>query len=182
MKKIAILAAALFAFALPAKAADAPIAYKAAPVFNWTGFYVGAHVGYGWADSGLGDLDGFLGGVQAGYNWQMSRNWVFGVEGDISATDMNIGVAGIPIHVDYLATTRARMGYAIDRTMFYVTGGFAFTRIGALGVHLSDEGYALGFGVEHALSRNWSAKVEYMYYDIGAFETSALKLGVNYRF
>lgn len=95
---------------------------------------------------------------------------------------MNIGIAGITVHVDYLATIRGRLGYTWDRMMIYGTGGVAFTRVDALGVHLSDEGYALGLGVEWAFTNRWTAKVEYMYYDIGAFETSAIKFCVNYLF
>jgi len=75
------------------KAAPAP-----APIYNWSGFYVGGHIGYGWADlhttiidatgpafpvgTGLtADPDGWLGGAQIGFNWQ-SGNWVFGIEGE----------------------------------------------------------------------------------------------------
>lgn len=176
--------AALFA-AAPASAADMPVRapqYKAAPlapVFNWTGFYVGGHVGYGWADSGVGDVDGFLGGLQLGYNWQFSRNWVFGLETDISGTDMNNAT---PAHIDYLGTVRARLGYTWDRVMIYGTGGLAYARGAVAGVHDSDTGWAAGAGIEWAFAPNWSAKVEYVYADIDAFEASTVKFGVNYRF
>lgn len=196
MKKIllsGVAIAALFA-AAPASAADVPVRqqqpyYKAAPapVFNWTGFYFGGHIGYGWGDTLVGgDMDGFLGGVQAGYNWQLSRNWVFGIEADISGTDLNNAV---PAHVDYLGTLRARVGYTWDRTMFYGTGGLAWNRASVVGVHDTDVGYALGLGLEWAFAPNWSAKVEYMYYafDNTSFvptdlEISTVKFGVNYRF
>lgn len=190
MKKLAIAAAAFAAavFCVPAQAADVPVrgpVYKAvpAPVFDWTGFYVGVHVGYGWGDANLAvEPSGIVGGVQAGYNWQLSRNWVFGVEGDFSATDMNDNVLGIPVHVDYLATIRGRVGYTWDTFMLYGTGGAAFTRVGALGVHASEAGYALGVGAEWAIARNWSAKLEYMFYDIEDFESSVFRVGLNYRF
>lgn len=196
MKKIllsGVAIAALFA-AAPASAADVPVRqqqpyYKAAPapVFNWTGFYFGGHIGYGWGDTLVGgDMDGFLGGVQAGYNWQLSRNWVFGIEADISGTDLNNAV---PAHVDYLGTLRARVGYTWDRTMFYGTGGLAWNRASVVGVHDTDTGYALGLGLEWAFAPNWSAKVEYMYYafDNTSFvptdlDISTVKFGVNYRF
>jgi outer membrane immunogenic protein len=194
MKKIllsGVAVAALFV-AAPASAADVPVrgpVYKAAPapVFNWTGFYFGGHVGYGWGDTlAGGDVDGFLGGVQLGYNWQLSRNWVFGVEADISGTDLN---NAFPTHVDYLGTLRARIGYTWDRTMFYGTGGLAWNRASVAGFHDTDTGYALGAGIEWAFAPNWSAKVEYMYY---AFDNTAvvptdldistIKVGLNYRF
>jgi outer membrane immunogenic protein len=196
MKKIllsGVAVAALFA-AAPAFAADVPVrgpVYKAAPapVFNWTGFYFGGHVGYGWGDATIiGDVDGFIGGAQVGYNWQLSRNWVFGVEADISGTDMNSAIG--PTHVDYVGTLRARIGYAWDRTMVYGTGGFAFSRAAVAGLHDTDTGYALGLGVEWAIASNWSAKVEYMYYDFSDFagipgvdaDASTIKVGLNYRF
>ncbi len=171
MKKILLSGVALAALfvAAPASAADVPVRqqqqyYKAAPapVFNWTGFYFGGHVGYGWGDTAVGgDVDGFLGGLQLGYNWQLSRNWVFGIEGDISGTDINNAV---PVHVDYLGTLRARVGYTWDRTMVYGTGGLAWNRSSVGGVHDTDTGYALGLGIEWAFAPNWSTKVEYMYY------------------
>jgi outer membrane immunogenic protein len=188
MKKIAIFAAALvaLAFSAPANAADIPAKgpyYKAAaPVFNWTGFYVGGHVGYGWAEDNTGvEADGVLGGVQLGYNWQLSRNWVFGIETDIAATDMT-SAAGVSL--DYIGTVRARVGYAADRTLFYVTGGYAYTE---LSTGLTGDGYALGAGIEYAFSRNWSAKVEYMFHNLdfgaaGDIDASTIKVGLNYRF
>jgi outer membrane immunogenic protein len=194
MKKILLSGVALVALfaAAPVSAADVPVrgpVYKAAPapVFNWTGFYVGGHIGYGWGDATGADLDGFIGGLQVGYNWQLSRNWVFGIEGDLTATDMN---NAFPAHVDYLGTARARIGYTWDRTMLYGTGGFAWNRAAVAGFHDTDTGYALGLGVEWAFAPNWSTKVEYMYYSFdnnaalgGAdFDASTIKVGLIYRF
>ncbi len=194
MKKILLSGVALAALfvAAPASAADVPVrgpVYKAAPapVFNWTGFYFGGHLGYGWGDVGAADVDGFLGGLQVGYNWQLSPNFVFGVEADISGTDMNNPA---PAHVDYLGTLRARIGYTWDRTMLYGTGGLAWNRAAVGGVHDTDTGYALGLGVEWAFAPNWSTKIEYMYYAFdnnaafaGAdFDASTIKVGLNYRF
>ncbi len=196
MKKILLSGVALVALfaAAPASAADMPVrgpVYKAAPapVFNWTGFYFGGHVGYGWGDAAvIGDVDGFIGGLQVGYNWQLSPNWVFGVEADIAGTDMNSAVG--PTHVDYVGTLRARIGYTWDRTMIYGTGGLAWSRASIGGVHDSDTGYALGFGVEWAFAPNWSTKIEYMYTAFDDFagvagfdiDSSTIKVGLNYRF
>lgn len=194
MKKILLSGVALAALlaAAPASAADMPVrgpVYKAAPapVFNWTGFYFGGHVGYGWGDTAIGgNTDGFLGGLQAGYNWQLSRNWVFGVEADISGTDINNPT---PVHVDYLGTLRARVGYTWDRTMVYGTGGLAWNRSAVAGFHDTDTGYALGLGIEWAFAPNWSTKVEYMYYNFDntaavatGLDISTIKVGLNYRF
>ncbi len=74
---------------MPTKAPVAPV--YAAP-FNWTGFYIGAHVGAGWSTEewiANHNLNGFLGGAQIGYNWQ--SGWVvFGVEADASWADIKV--------------------------------------------------------------------------------------------
>ena len=91
MKKILLASVALFGFAGAASAADLPIRsappapiVAAAPIFTWTGFYVGVNAGYGWNDDaddvvfgattipGVSDDDGgFIGGAQVGYNYQI---------------------------------------------------------------------------------------------------------------
>jgi outer membrane immunogenic protein len=192
LKKILSLCAALTAFALasPANASDMPVRgplYKyapaPAPVFNWSGFYVGAHAGYGFGDFFGADIDGFTGGFQLGYNWQFSRNIVFGIEADVTGTDINGAFGALPFHVDYLGTARARIGYTWDRTMIYGTGGVAFTRSSLVGVHDNDTGYALGAGLEWAFMSGWTAKAEYMFYSFeNNFDVSMVKLGLNYRF
>ena len=104
--------------AVPAAAADmsypapAPVAsYAPAPVFTWTGFYLGANAGYGWGEADASpDVDGFLGGLQAGYNWQGAGPLVFGVEADIQYADVSSSV----FTLDYFGTVRARIGYAFD--------------------------------------------------------------------
>jgi outer membrane immunogenic protein len=204
MKKLLLTSVALTAlFGGSAFAADLRPAYKAAPppppVYSWTGIYWGVNVGYSWGEAkndvtllGVGTasssrkMDGAIGGFQAGYNWQFNRNWVFGVEADISFTDINDNTLGIPVHVDYVGSARARLGYAWDRMMLYGTGGLAFVRAGGAGVHQSDTGFALGGGLEWAFAHRWSAKVEYIFHGfdtaIGDSDIQTVKFGVNYRF
>jgi outer membrane immunogenic protein len=197
MKKILLSGVALVALLGAANAADVPVRgpiYKAPPVavFNWTGFYFGGHIGYGWVDVDPAGIspDGVFGGLQLGYNWQFNRNWVFGIETDIAATDFTSAVG--PTHVDYLGTVRARLGYTWDRTMLYATGGLAYGEAGIGGFHNTHIGYAIGAGLEWAFAPSWSAKVEYLFVDLGnevyptfgsqSFEAHTLKFGVNYRF
>ncbi|TKT73004.1 porin family protein [Afipia massiliensis] len=107
MRKL-LTTAAFLAFAISsASAADMAPRYKApppvvAPIWTWTGFYAGIHVGYGWSDSSVvitqtgfpgldvatlgSDSNGVVGGGQIGYNWQFAPSWVLGIEGDISGT------------------------------------------------------------------------------------------------
>ena len=193
MKKFALIAAiAAFSFAAPAQAADQPIQYKAAPAYSWNGVYVGAHIGYGWSDASGVELDGFVGGAQIGFNVHLSRNWVIGLETDISATSISAGAVDQP----WIWSGRARLGYAMDRTLIYITGGIAASRLSAVGA--ADSGFVggvYGAGIEWAWTGRWTMRVEYLHYDFGdeilggflggvpvTLDTDVVRFGVNYRF
>jgi outer membrane immunogenic protein len=175
--------------AAPASAADLPRAmpYKAPAYvtsYNWTGFYVGMHAGYGWSSSdGFDASGGFIGG-QAGYNWQpMGSPWVFGIEVDSAWADMGrsstvfvpAGLLSVSSNINYQGSLRGRVGYAFDRTMIYATGGLGWMNnevkvnaaLGPFLVGASDSqmhiGGVVGAGVEHAIAPNWSVKGEYLY-------------------
>jgi len=213
-----------------ASAADlgrAPV-YKS-PVmapFSWTGLYLGVHIGGAWANdnwSQIGnaasfDSSGFIGGGQIGYNWQFAPNWVLGVEADVSgSTQSGSGIqtrAGWSSATDINAfgTVTGRLGYAIDRTLIYFKGGFvwadetvkqSFGGVQVASAGFNPTGWTIGGGVEWAFWDNWSAKVEYNYYDLGtngfsfanlapapvafdAFNNNqtmhVIKAGLNYRF
>ena len=197
----------------------APAPYVAVPVFTWTGFYVGVNAGYGFSDAGRNGLgtfiatpgsltaplggytgvvtngltrgsnDGFVGGGQIGYNYQIG-NFVLGIEADAQYADLNNtrgtsvvtltpGVAGFVGAqngnfggIDYFGTVRGRVGYAIDRLLVYGTGGFAYGE----GTNLNNDGFgnfrtrgslrtgfAAGGGVEYAFTPNVTAKIEGLY-------------------
>jgi outer membrane immunogenic protein len=211
---IGLLAAA----ALPASAADLPRAmpYKApayVAAYNWTGFYVGINGGGAWGNS---DWNGFavsnspsggLIGATAGYNWQgVGSPWVFGLEGDIdwSGVSASVACAGLTCETknNWFGTVRGRVGYSFDRWLPYVTGGLAFgdveaNRSGFTGASDTNAGWTVGVGLEGVIAGNWTAKVEYLYADIGDTTCSAaacgtatnadlnmniLRAGLNYRF
>ena len=204
-----------------AMAADIPrpMPTKAAPVyvpFNWTGLYLGLNGGYGWGRSsfdgvpstGSFDVDGWLFGITAGYNWQpVGSAWVVGLEGDINWTNIRgsavCGTAICDTRNRWLGTVRGRVGVAVDRFLPYFTGGLAFGDIqanatGAPGASATKAGWTIGGGVEWNVAGPWSAKVEYLYVDLGKFDcgiscggtapdnvsfrTSIIRAGVNYRF
>jgi outer membrane immunogenic protein len=178
------------AVAAPASAADLPrqaVPYKApaylSPAFNWTGAYLGIHGGYGWGSSRAIDMRGGFVGGQIGYNWQGASPWVFGVEVDSAWADMGrgetvsttAGVLSVSSDANYVGSLRARLGYAFDRSMLYMTGGLGWmhnevrvagTR-GGYTVGLTDShthvGGVIGAGLEHAFAPNWTGKVEYLY-------------------
>jgi outer membrane immunogenic protein len=199
---LAALTAAGLALGLVQTASAADIArpvYKApviVPAYNWSGFYIGGNVGYGWGDVnstafGFGasdSIDGWFAGGQIGYNWQgIGSPWVFGIEVDSQWANIEKNVSAVAPGVvanafstlDYFGTARARVGYAWDRVMFYGTGGLAWGRneIGfgvasgpfAAGISQSNThiGWTVGAGVEWALVDNWTAKVEYLYVKLG---------------
>lgn len=154
MKKILLAGVACLAFSAgAASAADlsakAPYPVKApiavVPSFTWTGFYIGANVGYGWGSADTNtpfydyiytadvDPSGWFGGGQVGYNYQFENNVVLGVEADIefgSLTDSVYFNDYFDIYgtskVDYFGTARVRLGYAIDHFLPYITGGLAW--------------------------------------------------------
>ena len=203
----------------PVKAAVVPV-----QVFSWTGFYIGGNVGYGWGNStfdytpwalptysyDLGSADGFFGGLQAGFNYQFANNVVVGLEADLEFADMgsdNVLFAG-PIpgviaaqSLDTFGTIRARLGYAMDRFLPYITGGAAWANTNYTGPwgwssSSTNWGWTIGAGVEYALTNNWTVKAEYLYMDFAGenytffngdkietgFDMSTIKAGVNYKF
>ncbi len=170
-----------------------PIEPIAPEVYDWTGAYVGAHVGYmtGTVDvdyegiPGGGDIDGFLAGLYAGYNWQQD-GIVFGAEGDFGLGNVSgNGLAGPPPAADYTyrlnwnAHLRGRIGLPADNALFYLAGGLAVASH-TLGidygppsmtvgedtqVHL---GWTIGAGAELALADNMVLRAEYLYDDYGS--------------
>lgn len=194
MRKLFLSAAgavALATSAVPALGADisAPVYTKApvvAPVYNWTGLYLGVHGGYGWGQFDSVDPTGVIGndtqktngavaGGQIGYNYQIGQ-WVLGVEGTFAWSDIKkdqtIFGATASLKNDYIATAGGRVGYAFDRLLIYGKGGGAWTRdkadvtdgLGGTGTgRFNRTGYVAGGGVEYAFWDKWSARVEYNY-------------------
>ncbi len=200
MKKILLGAAALVALGTAsAVAADLPARtytkapVYAAPVYNWTGIYVGAHIGAGFGSNNSLNIPGFttgsndasfLGGGQIGADYQFAPNWLVGIEGQISGlsnnnrTFTNAALDSIRSNDDWLASVTGRLGYVAGPTLIYAKGGVAFRDNSGLAVALGgvatpfttnrdDTGYTVGGGLEYMFAPAWSAKVEYQYYNFG---------------
>lgn len=215
MKKI-LLAGAIALIAAPALAADlprrsgavAPAPVYAAPIFTWSGFYVGAQLGYGWGKDKANyngtaastSPDGMLGGVHVGYNWQ-SGAFVYGLEADLEYANLKdkktINAVVYSSKIGTSGSLRLRAGYAFDRTLLYVTGGLAGADITHSNVTTKNSGveygWTVGAGLEHAFTQNWSARVEYRYSDFGKSKWAAnvnkadttdhtVRVGLSYRF
>jgi high affinity Mn2+ porin len=184
----------------PAAAADmtlnknlalkAPV-YKA--VYDWTGFYIGAHSGYGGGKSNavLSDpvitttdnrFGGIIGGVQAGYNVRLPSGLLLGVEADMTfpsyllsnftTSSLTTARSGISEQWDYTGTARGRIGYTSGPWLAYATGGLAwagerFLNTPAIGddeKHINLRlGWAAGAGVEYAFAPHWGVRLEYLY-------------------
>ncbi|MBC7578097.1 MAG: porin family protein [Tardiphaga sp.] len=205
MKNFLLGTVALIALTATASAADmaarpytkAP-AYVASPIYNWTGFYIGGHIGgafngnNGFAGVSNGNNDGqFMGGVQGGYDYQFAPNWVMGIEANYSWTgnsNNNIAFTGNGAGYTYgsnikgLGSVTGRLGYTWGPALLYVKGGYAYADINrnlALngvnqgGINGSKDGYTVGGGLEYLFTQNWSGKVEYQYYDFGKTSFSA---------
>jgi outer membrane immunogenic protein len=184
-----------FAADLPSRVAPAP--YGVAPLFTWTGFYVGAQVGYGWGNApspygvpstattytlaqNASKQKGAFGGVHVGYNQQFG-SFVLGIEADANIDGVKGNDSGSGGHVNgvnhnWNASVRARAGITpIDRVLLYVTGGVAFLDGKATkeafapfeSVNTTWTGWTAGVGAEYALTNNITARLEYRYTDYG---------------
>jgi outer membrane immunogenic protein len=212
-------------------AADLQRAY-----FTWTGWYVGLNGGGGWGQTnhtatvnaaGLPPVttnnfntSGWLGGGTIGYNYQMGQ-WLVGAEADLDWSNIRgtfngtVPVAGVGAaafslssQLNWLDTTRVRVGWVWDHTLFYGTAGAAVGGVtataaasaaaGGIGAAVTAAdtqtrfGWTAGAGVEYAFNNYLSAKVEYMYVNLGTqtqinvdsvkFNTNIVRAGINLHF
>ncbi|MBR1160719.1 outer membrane protein [Bradyrhizobium elkanii] len=211
MRNVLLASAGLFALSAfaPAMAADmaARAPYVKAPppvaIYNWTGFYVGGFGGYASENSGTPSMEGGFGGGTIGYNWQ-AGNIVYGLEVDAAGADIDASVSALGVtarsKIDSLGTVRGRLGFAVDKVLFYGTGGYAWANnevsVTALGVTASQSnfhsGWTVGAGVEAFIAPQWSIKGEYLYRSLdsenyfgvpsGTRELHSAQFGVNYHF
>lgn len=205
MKKILLSSVALLGLTAGAMAADLPsrrapapiVPVVAAPVFTWTGFYLGVNAGGAWNTNnnkvfvpGVGLVGGnsntgFTGGGQIGYNYQMGM-FVLGLETDLQYADLGrkndlvlIDPALRGSSNNYFGTVRARAGVAFDRALVYATGGFAYGDVGnRFGGSSTNGGWTLGGGVEYAFTNNLTAKVEGLYVNLERKNNDFVALGL----
>ena len=214
----ALLLTSVAAFAADLPSRQAPPVFlppPPIPVFTWTGFYVGAQVGYAFGQDGhfvptegarfTGTDHGVIGGGHVGYNFSTQSipvigqvagalgglpviggfagaGGVVGIEGDVDGSGYR-GAVQNPItativHTDIpiQGSVRGRVGIAVDRALFFATGGVAFGEIRhdyvtATGIVFpfspTRVGFTVGGGVEYAFTNNVSLRAEYRYTDFG---------------
>ena len=180
-----------------ASAADIEVPQPQPPAFAWTGCYVGGHFGGsggkkevsassgGQTAAGLSSVStntgGFLPGGQIGCDYQGPGNWVFGVQGSLSAYTLK-GVTEFPdgsnftVKANWLASATGRIGYSWYPWLLYATGGVAWVRdnyeiTGDSSNFTAGDtrtGWTVGVGLEYVFWGNWSADLEYRHYDFGS--------------
>jgi high affinity Mn2+ porin len=187
----------------PALAADLPVkALQFRPAFDWSGFYIGGHTGYGRGASravltdpllaaSSGSFGGVIGGVQGGYNVRLSSGLLLGVEADLTfpnyltsnsiVSRLATARSDVTEQLDYVGTLRGRIGYANGPWLAYATGGLAFAgerfvSSPAIGDEEKDIhrrlGWAAGAGLEYGFAPHWSVRLEYLY---SAFERANIR-------
>ena len=203
---------------LPMEAPMVPVAPP--PALSWTGPYVGVDVGYMWGSTSVNDngvvtetgaaTNGILGGVLAGYNWQVNDLWVVGIEADASLANVHgTGTSTLPpatpnsYDLNWTANVRGRIGYLImPDTLLYGAGGLALTDLRftegsspAPNLGVTRAGWTVGAGVEHAFSDQLTGRLEYLYADYGTanygppndvykigFTANVVRAGLSWKF
>jgi outer membrane autotransporter protein len=202
---VSALALCASAYAADLRRAPPPLMQ---PILTWNGFYVGGHVGGvstredatdGFVTA-LPDPSGVLGGLQAGYNFQLAPNWLIGIEGELSwtsASGTDAAFPGFHSQHNWYDTFDGRLGYVMGDWLFYAKGGVAWMNadysLPGLSVNTTRTGWNIGTGAEFMIAPQWSAKGEYNFLDFGTdnlgsplagiavkTEVHEFKLGVNY--
>lgn len=225
MRKALLLATALMGFSSLATAADMsvqpapkPRAVAADPFSGW---FLGAELGYGWghgdiAVSGVPSVSpsGFLAGGSLGYRSAIAQGWYLGLFSSmdyLGGSDTAQIVPGVSVFGKnrWLGATQLQLGYLVQPgLLLYGQGGVGYgsakggLNLGSFSASDTERGvgWTLGGGIEYAFAPNWSAKVEYVHYDLGKSNFGAsfgpgitlgakanmtddvIKVGVNYKF
>jgi opacity protein-like surface antigen len=196
-----LLAASSSAFASDIGSPTPASVFAPAPIINWSGFYIGGNIGGAFARGSVSDSlfqlgdtmsqAGFLGGAQAGFNYQFG-SFVVGVEWDFDGTSLNatgptlVTMIGTSwqgsANTDWVSTVAARVGMTTGALFVYgkVGGGWAedsaratnLTTGGSLSASNTTDGWLGGIGIEWAFAPNWSTKLEFYYIGLQSWTLS----------
>jgi len=200
--KIGLIAAAVL-LSGTAMAQNYPSSYggsssstSAQPQFQ--GLYAGGNIGVGFGEAGPNNTQGFMAGVQAGFNFTADK-LVLGVEADVMLTGINAESYTYTFTQKWLASGRLRLGYQLNSILLYGTGGIAGSTMNFSNFGLSEStnlgGWVAGAGAEMFVTQNISVRGEYLYYSLGQAQfmtlsgpvlatttTNIVRAGVNYKF
>lgn len=200
-----LVASTALASDLPARVyKGAPPQPVAAPSFSWTGAYLGADAGWAHmrsdsyntatATSATNDINGFAIGALAGYNYEFSGGFVVGAEIDgtyVTGSRTNsTAFPGVSVRAEQRWTdhARLRLGYAFDRALLFVAGGYSYAndKIGFSGTSVGSgpsslSGYNLGAGIDYAINDNLVVRLEYIHDQFGTrnFTTGPAALNIR---
>jgi outer membrane immunogenic protein len=165
----------------PVAVAEEPVIMPAAepyvaPGLDWSGAYVGGQLGYGDVDSNGAGLDGngWLGGVHAGYRWDLG-SWVAGTEVTWDKSSIDLG-ATAGDELDSVAALKLTAGREIGNSLVYGTVGAAHAKASVGGTDLSDNGLVYGLGFDHALNDQWTVGGEVLQHNFDDFDASGVDL------
>ena len=191
------LVQASFAADLPQRPAYTAPILAPAPVYSWTGFYVGGNLGGAFGNVEVTNVNngattspnssGFAGGGQIGFDYQMG-SWVIGARNIFDGTDLSksatiSGSGTVNGHANWFDALTARGGYLVQpNILLYVQGGAAWTQwdvtLNNSGAQVgefsnsSKTGWTVGGGVEWMFVPHWSAFLEYNYMGFGTFSNA----------
>jgi opacity protein-like surface antigen len=216
MKNLRLGIAALAVSAsIPALAAEIAVKAPSAPAapYDWAGLYVGGNFGGAWTSGSLnipgnnfyGGLTDFIGGVQAGYNFQ-AGHFLYGVEGTFDWATFDHPMLPTPtlgsVSQDWIATAAGRFGVVEDRWLLYGKVGGGWVHNSAIlnmpGVSWSGsstkDGWLIGGGIEYGFKPHWTIGMEYDYLALAGWDSPTVppvalnhdvqmvKAGINYKF
>jgi opacity protein-like surface antigen len=220
MQKLLLASVAVVGlFGVSAHASDLPIKGPVnetpivAPPYNWSGFYVGANFGGAWSSGSLnipgnnfyGGITEFIGGVQAGYNFQ-AGHFLLGIEGDFDGASFNHPALPTPtlgsVRNQWISTLAGRVGLVNDRWLVFAKLGGGWAQSSAT-LNLPDtiwngsstsSGWLAGGGIEYGFKAHWTVKLEYDYLGLSNWNSPTVpsvalnrdlqmvKAGINYKF
>ena len=185
-----------------------------APAYDWSGLYIGANFGAGWTNGSLniprnnfyGGITEFIGGVQAGYNFQ-ADHLLFGVEGDFDWASFNHPALPFPtlgaVNQRWVGTAAGRIGVVDDRWLVFAKLGGGWVQSDAT-VNIpgspswngssTSSGWLAGGGIEYGFKSHWTVKLEYDYLALSNWtsptspavglnhDVQMIKAGINYKF
>ncbi len=210
---VGLFGASALASDLPTKAPLSKTSI-AAPPYDWSGLYIGANFGAGWTNSSLniprnnlyGGITEFIGGVQAGYNFQ-ADHLLFGVEGDFDWASFNHPALPFPtlgsVNHRWIGTAAGRIGLVDDRWLVFAKLGGGWVQSDAT-VNIpgspswngsnTSSGWLAGGGIEYGFKSHWTVKLEYDYLALSNWtsptspavglnhDVQMIKAGINYKF
>ena len=167
--------------------------------FSWVGPYVGPTLGYEWGsiENNPTRPNGVAGGFEAGFNWQ-NGNFIYGGEADISFSAANDTFAPWQFSNPWFGTARGRVGIAANSVLLFGTAGLAYgeltgTSSGNPSESRASLGWVVGLGAEVSFAQHWSAKAEWLYFNLddrrfsvtaanNGLAANLIRLGLNYHF